>query len=241
VITLGRDEPSVRDAEQRAMAIWYDTKEPIGCVPEVPVRVNYRKRVRHYLMLNGGTKGAEVSVHPDARVQAIVEQSREAEMLQAIDRLRLIHTKRRKTVYIVCSIPLDIPVDELVTWKQLTGDRRLSDDWRNATRGTGMRCRWSKALVRHGAEARSAIVVGIARREQFARTLWQALFDRRGAIRLPGSIGGICTAPSLQSHRKADRRSYVPARGCSGSSLSAGLDCRGAAQRCRHPFPADRC
>jgi hypothetical protein len=23
--------------------------------------------------------------------------------------------------------PLDIPVDELVTWKQLTGDRRLSD------------------------------------------------------------------------------------------------------------------
>jgi len=62
VITLGRDEPSVRDAEQRAMAIWYDTKEPIGCIPEVPVRVNYRKRVRHYLMRNGGTKGAEVSV-----------------------------------------------------------------------------------------------------------------------------------------------------------------------------------
>jgi len=127
VITLGRDEPSVRDAEQRAMAIWYDTKEPIGCIPEVPVRVNYRKRVRHYLMRNGVTKGAEVSVHPDARVQAVVEQSREAEMLQAIDRLRLIHTEKRKTVYIVCSTALDIPIDELVTWKQLTGDRRLSD------------------------------------------------------------------------------------------------------------------
>jgi hypothetical protein len=45
-------------------------------------------------------------------------------MPQAIDRLRLIHAEKRKTVY---SIPLDIPVDELVTWKQLTGDRRLSD------------------------------------------------------------------------------------------------------------------
>jgi len=89
--------------------------------------VNYRKRVRHYLMRNGVTKGAEVSVHPDARVQAVVEQSREAEMLQAIDRLRLIHTEKRKTVYIVCSTALDIPIDELVTWKQLTGDRRLSD------------------------------------------------------------------------------------------------------------------
>jgi hypothetical protein len=48
-------------------------------------------------------------------------------MLQAIDRLRLIHTQKRKTVYILCNIPLDLPVDELVTWKQLTGDRRLAD------------------------------------------------------------------------------------------------------------------
>jgi hypothetical protein len=48
-------------------------------------------------------------------------------MVQAIDRLRLIHNEKRKTVYILCSIPLDIPIDELVTWKQLTGDRRLSE------------------------------------------------------------------------------------------------------------------
>jgi hypothetical protein len=30
-------------------------------------------------------------------------------------------------VYSLRSIPLDIPVDELLTWKQLIGDRRLSD------------------------------------------------------------------------------------------------------------------
>jgi hypothetical protein len=47
-------------------------------------------------------------------------------MLQAIDRLRLIHSDRRKTVYILCNIPLDIPVDRLVTWEQLIPDRRLS-------------------------------------------------------------------------------------------------------------------
>ena len=56
-----------------------------------------------------------------------VEQDREAEMNQAIDRLRLIRNKRPKTVYILCSVLLDIHIDELVTWKQLTGDRRLSD------------------------------------------------------------------------------------------------------------------
>jgi hypothetical protein len=57
----------------------------------------------------------------------VVEQIREAEMIQAIDRLRLVHNEKRKTVYILCNIPLDFPVDELVTWNQLTGDRLLSD------------------------------------------------------------------------------------------------------------------
>ena len=46
-------------------------------------------------------------------------------MVQAIDRLRLIHNEKRKTVYILCNIPLDLPIDELVTWKQLSGDPAL--------------------------------------------------------------------------------------------------------------------
>jgi len=46
-------------------------------------------------------------------------------MVQAIDRLRLIHSEREKTVVILCNIPLDLPVDELVTWRELVGDGRL--------------------------------------------------------------------------------------------------------------------
>jgi hypothetical protein len=72
----------------------------------------------------------------------VVEQAREAEMLQAIDRLRLIHSPRKKTVVILCNIPLDIPVDELVTWKQLTGDRRLSDALAECDARAGTGCRW---------------------------------------------------------------------------------------------------
>jgi hypothetical protein len=128
VIILGRDEPAVRDAERRAMAIWYDTKEPIRPARrDYKGQVNYPVKTRRYQMSHGAKKSGNVSVHPDPRVQAVVEQAREAEMLQAIDRLRLIHTERRKTVYILCSVPLDIPVDELVTWAQLRGDRRLID------------------------------------------------------------------------------------------------------------------
>jgi hypothetical protein len=127
-IILGRDEATVAAAEQRAMAIWYDTKEPIRRIgPDVRGRINYPSRMRRYRMRDGRTRPGSVSMHPDPRVQAVVEQGREAEMIQAIDRLRLIHNEKRKTVYILCSVPLDLPVDELVTWKQLTGDRRLSD------------------------------------------------------------------------------------------------------------------
>ena len=50
VIILGRDEPSVEDAERRAMAIWYDTKEPIRRIsPDLRGRINYRSRTRRYV------------------------------------------------------------------------------------------------------------------------------------------------------------------------------------------------
>lgn len=216
-IILGRDEPTVAAAEQRAMAIWYDTKEPVRRItPDFRGHFNYRTRTRRYRLSNGTTKPVNVAVHPDPRVQAVVEQSREAEMIQAIDRLRLIHNEKRKTVYILCSIPLDIPVDELVTWKQLIGDRRLSDAlaecdergwdalplaakqlsrlfpalwatkkaaerwivknppkaYRDIIRVWGVlntyrqsgQTSWSKALVRHGADARVALagVLGVS-------------------------------------------------------------------------------
>jgi hypothetical protein len=41
-------------------------------------------------------------------------------------RLRSIHSPRKKTVYILCNIPLNLPVDRLVTWRELAGDGRLA-------------------------------------------------------------------------------------------------------------------
>jgi len=207
---LGRDEPTVAAAEQRAMAIWYDTKEPIRRIePDFRGRYNFRAGTRRYLMRDGTTRPVNVSVHPDPRVQAVVEQIRKAEMVQAIDRVRLIHSPRKKTVVIHCNIPLDLPVDELVTWRALVGDGRLAqaleaceengwealplaakelarlfpelwrtrkaaEDWArknplnpilsiirlwgvlNTYRPPGQTS-WSKALVRHGVDPRTAL------------------------------------------------------------------------------------
>jgi hypothetical protein len=214
VIVLGREQPSVRGAERRAKAIWYDTAEPIRVLEPDKGQVQYPHRARSYTLRDGGQCQVNVRVHPDPRVQAVIEQAREAEMIQAIDRLRLIHSTRKKTVIILCNIPLDIPVDELVTWRQLVGDGRLEDAltaceeqewdalplvpkemnrlfpeawitpkaaerWKDRTehsknplhpsiftiRDWGVlveyrpkqQKRWSKAIVRHGADARLAL------------------------------------------------------------------------------------
>jgi hypothetical protein len=62
MIILGRDEPSVRAAEQRAMAIWYDTQKPIDEVRlNARGRVKYRSRVGRYQMRDGSTIHARVS------------------------------------------------------------------------------------------------------------------------------------------------------------------------------------
>jgi hypothetical protein len=128
VIILGREQPSPRDAERRAMAIWYDTTKPIlGILAGPKGQAQYPYRVRYYTLRDGSREQVRVRVHPDRRVQAVVHQIREAEMVQAIDRLRLIHSEREKTVIILCNIPLDIPVDELVTWRELAGDGRLEE------------------------------------------------------------------------------------------------------------------
>jgi hypothetical protein len=82
VIILGREQPSVRAAERMAMAIWYDTPKPIHCIPAGPTgRVQYPYRYRPYLMRDDSQRQVRVRVHPDPRVQAVVEQVREAEMV----------------------------------------------------------------------------------------------------------------------------------------------------------------
>ena len=52
-------------------------------------------------------------------VQAILEQKREAEIVQAIDRLRLRWNEKPKLVIILTEIPVDITVDALVPYRAL--------------------------------------------------------------------------------------------------------------------------
>jgi hypothetical protein len=82
---------------------------------------------RRAKLLDGNRQAQGARVHSRSSVPGSGRVGPQGGDPQVIDLLRLIHTTKRKTVYTRCSIPLDIPIDELVTWNQLTGDRRLVD------------------------------------------------------------------------------------------------------------------
>lgn len=55
-----------------------------------------------------------VQVHRDPRLQLLLEQTREWEVVQAIDRLRLLRCEKRKLIVIFNNLPLPVQVDHLV-------------------------------------------------------------------------------------------------------------------------------
>jgi hypothetical protein len=59
----------------------------------------------------------EVQVHPDTRCQAMLEQVREAEIAQAVDRVRPVFNRRR--IIVLTNIALDLTVDYALTWPEL--------------------------------------------------------------------------------------------------------------------------
>ena len=72
--------------------------------------------------VKGGSKGVETRTFSDIRVEAVHQQLREAESIQAIARLRLVHNKERKRVFILSNVPLEVPIDELIKFDDLMPD-----------------------------------------------------------------------------------------------------------------------
>ncbi len=120
-VILGREQP-LEAAERAARALHAMDMEPIVSIDPALWQKGWFKQTRRYRMREGTVVPAEVSVHPDPRVQVLLEQMREREIEQAIDRLRLIHNVEVKAIYLLTSVPVDITVDRLLSWKELHDD-----------------------------------------------------------------------------------------------------------------------
>ena len=114
VVIVGTYLPPVQAVEHEAGAL-------AARLPEARLfSGSYAKRERAFRLRNGEARSS-VWGHADAFAQRVLEQKREAEMLQAIDRLRLVHAQCPKPVFILSNLPLDLTVDETVTLEQLAG------------------------------------------------------------------------------------------------------------------------
>ena len=115
-IVIGRQQLPYDAIDRIAIGLWCDNE---GRLPlqqkKLPI-----KKVRGYRIKNDKKLGMPVSVYEDDRLQAIMEQKRECETLQAIDRLRLIFNDDKKTILILSNVPLDIELDQYVFYKHAT-------------------------------------------------------------------------------------------------------------------------
>ncbi|MEO9900583.1 MAG: hypothetical protein ABJF28_07275 [Nisaea sp.] len=126
VIVLGRQELPVSTLEDQGRALWGDTHgEPLNFVaPDMKGGQRLPLVELPYEMADGSGMAVKVPCHPDPMIRRLQLQSRELATRQLVERLRLAHAPCRKRIILVCNIPIPgLPVNELVSWNALKGDR----------------------------------------------------------------------------------------------------------------------
>ena len=125
VFITGRNEPPPIEVDHKARALFWDDDIPLHH-DEFGENQNLPLEVRGFLTserYKGERAGIETRTFSDSRIESVHQQIREAESIQAIARLRLVHNKQRKQVFILSNVPLEIPIDHLVKFEDLMPDR----------------------------------------------------------------------------------------------------------------------
>jgi hypothetical protein len=122
VVVLDRSQPNNKSLEQAAKALWFD-KATITDLTDT----NYPRHQQGLRMKDESERHEMVSYHPDKHVQILLEINREAEITQAIDRLRLLRGSEDRHVFIATSIPVDVTIDYYWDWKLFNRVLKLLD------------------------------------------------------------------------------------------------------------------
>jgi hypothetical protein len=110
-VVMGREQPSAQAIELLTRPFTAADAEPFLPAGEYVVQARGRR------MRNEGPNVVEVQVHPDPRCQEVLEQVREAEIVQAVDRVRPVFNRRK--IFVLNNLPLDLTVDHARPWPAL--------------------------------------------------------------------------------------------------------------------------
>jgi hypothetical protein len=121
-VSVGREQVSPQRLEDMARPFTVTEPEPFqtfGC---------YVKQTRGRRMRSGEVQPVEVEVHPYPRCQELLEQIREAEIVQGADRVRPIFNER--FIVLLNELALDVTYDRIVTHEELVmGGNRYERAW----------------------------------------------------------------------------------------------------------------
>ena len=121
VVVIDRNQPNNVQLEQTAMALWFDSGISITSCKDIDEKT-YPMHQSGLRMKDHSVQNVKASHHPDRYVQILLEINREAEITQAIDRLRLLRSgsnNHNRQVFIATSVPVDITVDYYWDWNLL--------------------------------------------------------------------------------------------------------------------------
>lgn len=134
-VSVGQTSMSVRDLEALARCYMADDDEPFVS-SDVPMPDDwpyldrgwpyYASRMRR--MRDGRLEPVEVAVHPDPRCQRVLEQVREAEIVQGVDRTRAVFNRRQFVM--MTNLVLDLTYDRVLNHAELVaGGSRWERAW----------------------------------------------------------------------------------------------------------------
>jgi len=126
VIMIGREQPPPQAVEQIARAFASQAGQPFQSISTNGNFPNYPTEARTLRMRDiSRLEKRDIAFHPDPWAERILSQIRDAEALQAIDRIRPIFKPDPVTVYVLAEACLDLTIDETTTWSELKagGDR----------------------------------------------------------------------------------------------------------------------
>lgn len=112
VFIFGNSRPTEHAVESQAVALADDERD-------LTLTGKFQDEMRGYRSKTT-KRGVMTPVHPDPLVQALLEQVREGETMQAIGRARAVHGRAHPVhIYLVSSIPVDVTVDRFLTLDEL--------------------------------------------------------------------------------------------------------------------------
>ena len=126
IVVAGRIEPSPAAIEAMARGIWYAAAEPLTFLrPGEDGKLCLPRQARQIAAADGESREVAVSFHPDERADRVLRQVREAELMQAIARVRPVHRSAEIPcqVVVLSNVPLPVRPDRIAAWAELVPDR----------------------------------------------------------------------------------------------------------------------